>query len=31
MQKCKPERIFYNRMKISKFIDDDAQIKVGKD
>jgi putative transposase len=31
MQKCKPERIFYNRMKISKFIVDETQIKVGKD
>jgi putative transposase len=31
MQKYKPEKIFYNRMKISKFIVDETQIKVGKD
>ena len=33
MQKYKPEKIFYNRMKISKFIvgGDETQIKVGKD
>ena len=33
MHKYKPEKIFYNRMKISKFIvgGDETQIKVGKD
>jgi transposase-like protein len=31
MQEYKPEKIFYNRMKISKFIVDETQIKVGKD
>jgi hypothetical protein len=31
MQQYKPEKIFYNRMKISKFIVDETQIKVGKD
>jgi hypothetical protein len=31
MQQYKPEKIFYNRTKISKFIVDETQIKVGKD
>jgi transposase-like protein len=31
MKKYKPEKIFYKRMKISKFIVDETQIKVGKD
>jgi transposase-like protein len=30
-EKYRPEKIFYNRMKISKFIVDETQIKVAKD